>query len=186
MVLAIAHREERTAVLDLVREVKPPFSPERVVAGFARTLRDFGLRSVQADRHGRGPFAEAFLRHGIGYAADAPSKSNLYADFVAAISSRSIDLLDLPRLRTQIQGLEAQGMSGGYEKIGMPRARDGKALHDDLVNAAAGALALAGGRRKLTVLEGLAAADEGIPPAQLAHDRGLASHLLSLRHQGLL
>ena len=43
MVLAIAHREERTAVLDLVREQKPPFSPERVVAGFSRILRSFRL-----------------------------------------------------------------------------------------------------------------------------------------------
>ena len=43
MVLAIAHREERTAVLDLVREVKPPFSPERVVTGFARILRSLWL-----------------------------------------------------------------------------------------------------------------------------------------------
>ncbi len=60
MVLAIAHREERVAVLDLIREVKPPFSPERVVTGFARILQTYGLRSVQADRHGRGLFADSF------------------------------------------------------------------------------------------------------------------------------
>jgi hypothetical protein len=186
MVLAIAHREERTAVLDLVREQKPPFSPERVVTGFARILQSYGLRSVQADRHGRGPFAELFLRHGISYAADAPSKNNLYADFIAALSSRSIDLLDLPRLREQAMALQSLGMASGYEKIGMPRARDGRALHDDVVNAVSGVLVRAGGRRRMTVLEGLAAEDEGIDPKQLEHDRGLASHLFSLRHQGLL
>ena len=126
-----------------------------------------------------------FLRHGISYAAEAPSKANLYADLIAAISSRSIDLLDLPRLREQILGLELQATAGG-ERIAMPRARDGKALRDDVVNAAAGALARAGARRRLTVLEGLAAEGEGIDPKQLEHDRGLANHMLSLRQQGLL
>ena len=69
--------------------------------------------------------------------------------------------------------LEAR-TAGGYEKIGMPRARDGRALHDDVVNAAAGALARAGARRRMTVLEGLAVEEEGIDPKQLEHDRGLA------------
>ena len=117
MVLAIAHREERTAVLDLVREQKPPFSPERVVAGFSRILRSFGLHSVQADRHGRGPFAEAFQRHGISYDASAPSKANLFADLIASISSNSISLLDLPRLREQIMGLESQATAGGERRL---------------------------------------------------------------------
>ena len=96
------------------------------------------MRSVQADRHGRGPFAELFLRHGISYDASAPSKANLFADLIASISSRSIDLLDLPRLREQILALESQATAGG-ERIAMPRARDGRALHDDIVNSAAGA-----------------------------------------------
>ncbi len=68
----------------------------------------------------------------------------------------------------------------------MPRARDGRALHDDIVNSSAGALARAGARRRLTVIEGLAAEAEGIDPKQLEHDRGLANHMLSLRQQGLL
>ncbi len=38
----------------------------------------------------------------------------------------------------------------------------------------------------MTVIEGLAAEEEGIDPTQLAHDRGLASHMMSLRQQGLL
>ncbi len=139
MTLAISHCEGRTAVLDLVREQRPPFSPERVVASFARTLRDYGLRAVQADRHGRGPFEELFRRHGISYDASAPSKANLFADFIAALSSHAVSLLDHPRLREQTMTLESLGMAGGYEKIGMPRARDGRALHDDVVNAVAGA-----------------------------------------------
>ena len=44
MTLAIAHAGRRdgkvVAVLDLIREVRPPFSPEAVVAEFARAARD--------------------------------------------------------------------------------------------------------------------------------------------------
>ena len=64
----------------------------------------------------------------------------------------------------------------------MPRARDGKALRDDVVNCVAGSLARAAPRRRMTVLEGLAVEGEGISP----HDRGLANHLLSLRLSGSL
>ena len=184
MTLAISHCEGRTAVLDLVREQRPPFSPERVVASFARTLRDYGLRAVQADRHGRGPFEELFRRHGISYDASAPSKANLFADFIAALSSHAVSLLDHPRLREQAMTLELLGMASGYEKIGMPRARDGRALHDDVVNAVAGSLARATPRRRMTVIEGLATEEEGIDPAQLAHDRGLVSHMMSLAAAG--
>jgi hypothetical protein len=39
MTLAIAHAEERHLVLDVVRERKPPFSPEAVVADYAADLK---------------------------------------------------------------------------------------------------------------------------------------------------
>jgi hypothetical protein len=35
MTLAIAHRDDETVVLDLVRAVKPPFSPDQVTKDFA-------------------------------------------------------------------------------------------------------------------------------------------------------
>jgi hypothetical protein len=35
MTLAIAHREGSITVLDAIREAKPPFSPESIVAEFA-------------------------------------------------------------------------------------------------------------------------------------------------------
>jgi hypothetical protein len=40
--LAIGHREGDFAVLDLLRERKPPFSPEAVTAEYAETLRAYG------------------------------------------------------------------------------------------------------------------------------------------------
>jgi hypothetical protein len=37
--MAIAHRDGEVAVLDLVREVRPPFGPESVIAEFVTDLR---------------------------------------------------------------------------------------------------------------------------------------------------
>jgi hypothetical protein len=38
MALAITHKEGDTEVLDLIRERKPPFSPEALVEEFASTI----------------------------------------------------------------------------------------------------------------------------------------------------
>jgi len=41
MTLAIIHKEGKVIVLDAVRESKPPFSPEAVVAEFAELMRKY-------------------------------------------------------------------------------------------------------------------------------------------------
>jgi hypothetical protein len=67
--LAIAHAEQRddrtVAVLDCVRERRPPFSPEAVVAEFAELLGHYGVRAVTGDRYAGEWPREAFGRHGI-------------------------------------------------------------------------------------------------------------------------
>ena len=52
MTLAIAHEEDGLGVLDAVREVRPPFSPDDVVADFAVLLRSYRLTTVKGDRYG--------------------------------------------------------------------------------------------------------------------------------------
>ena len=162
MCLAIGHLEGRVAVLDLVDEQRPPFSPEEAATRFIRTLRSYGCTAVQADRHLRGVLEGQFIRQGIRYDTSAPAKSILFDDLIARISSRSVRLLDLQALREQVLALEPQGISGGYEKIGVPRQREGRALRDDIANACAGVLALAGGRERLSMFS----------EAVLGRDRG--------------
>ena len=41
MTLAVAHRQGEIGVLDAVREIRPPFSPQDVVAEFAALLKDY-------------------------------------------------------------------------------------------------------------------------------------------------
>ena len=52
MTLAIAHKEGDTAILDAVRETKPPFNPESVVKEYAEQPRRYRLSDVTGDRYG--------------------------------------------------------------------------------------------------------------------------------------
>jgi len=49
MTLSIAHRDDERAVLDCIREVRPPFSPESVVADFAWPGRTCNLLAPQEE-----------------------------------------------------------------------------------------------------------------------------------------
>src|SRR5829696_2206751 len=152
MGLAIAHREDRTIVLDLVREAEPPFSPERVVTAFVRDLQAYRLCAVQADLHARGVFEELFRNRGIRYETTAPPKSDLFLDLTARVNSGSVDLLDHPRLREQLLALERHTTLAGRERIVHPKQRG---AHDDVANAFAGAVARASETAR-TVLQAMA------------------------------
>ena len=52
MTLAIAHMEGETRVLDAVRERRPPFPPQAVVAEFAQLLKQYRIGEVFGDRYG--------------------------------------------------------------------------------------------------------------------------------------
>jgi hypothetical protein len=47
------HKENKTSVLDVIREVPPPFSPEGVVVKFAALLRDYRIHSVIGDKYAK-------------------------------------------------------------------------------------------------------------------------------------
>ncbi len=138
MTLAIAHAEGDVAVLDLVREVKPPFSPESVVADFAGILGLYHVREVTGDRWGGEFVQEMFRAKGLTYNVSERTKSALYAELLPLLNSRRVELLDLPRLAAQLMGLERRTARGGRDSIDhAPNA------HDDVINAAAGALVIA-------------------------------------------
>jgi hypothetical protein len=138
-VLAIAHADRRDrrviAVLDVVREVRPPFSPEQVCADFAATLQSYGIREIKADRWAGQFPVEQMRKHGITVTPSERSKSEIYRDVLPAINSVTCELLDLPRLSAQLLGLERRTARGGRDSI--DHAPGG---HDDVINAAAGAL----------------------------------------------
>ena len=48
MALAIAHRDaDDVAVLDVIRERRPPFSPEAVTADFAELLKSYRVTRMR-------------------------------------------------------------------------------------------------------------------------------------------
>jgi hypothetical protein len=135
MTLAIAHKEGNHAILDAIREVKPPFSPESVVAEFCTLLKTYRIANVVGDRYaGQWP-AERFQVHGITYNAAAKPKSDLYRDFLPAVNGRRAELLDHTKLISQLCALERRTWRGGRDSIDHPPNQ-----HDDVVNAVAGVL----------------------------------------------
>lgn len=137
MTMAIGHVTNGVIVVDLVREQPPPFSPEATVESFAADLKRFGVNRVVGDRYAGLWPQERFTREGIGYEASAAPKSDLYRDMLPALTSGRVELPDLPRLRTQLVGLERRTARGGRDSI--DHAPGG---HDDVANAVAGLVAL--------------------------------------------
>ena len=142
MTLAIAHVEKDKIVLDAVRERAPPFSPDQVVAQFCALLKTYRVPVVVGDRYAGLWPREVFAKNGIRYDASAEPKSALYSSLLPMLNSGKVELLDNKRLRSQLVGLERRTSRGGKDSIDHPpRGRD------DVVNAVAGALTIAKGKR---------------------------------------
>lgn len=140
--LAIAHREQRNgtnvAVLDVLREVRPPFSPEKTAEEFAELLKRYRVHEIEGDRYAGEWPREQFSKHGVRYVPSAKPKSDIYRDTLPLLNSGRVELLDSPRLVAQFTNLERRTARGGRDSIDhAPKT------HDDVANAAAGALLLA-------------------------------------------
>ena len=138
MTLGIAHREGERAILDAVREVRPPFSPEQVTQDFATLLKSYRVTRVQGDRYAGEWPRERFRVHGIDYTLSEQPKSDLYRDFLPVLNSGRAELLDVKRLASQLCGLERRTARSGRDSID-----HAPGAHDDVANVAAGALLLA-------------------------------------------
>ena len=138
MTLAVAHVETREMVLDAIREVLPPFSPEATVKDFAEFLRTYGITRVYGDRFGGEWPREQLRKRGITYEICEKSKSELYREVLPTLNSRTVALLDHPRMVTQFCGLERRVARGGRDSID-----HGPSGHDDVCNAVTGAVLLA-------------------------------------------
>jgi len=134
---AVAHRDRFTgnAVLDAVREHRPPFSPAFAVEELAGFFKAYGIASITGDRWGGEFPREMFFQHGLAYVIAPLPKSDLYREMIGPLNSRAVDLLDHARLLAQLRGLERRVARGGRDSI--DHAPGG---HDDLANCAAGAL----------------------------------------------
>jgi hypothetical protein len=139
MTLAISHKgSDGKAVLDLVREVRPPFSPEAVTAEFCAILQSYGITKVSGDRFAGEWPRERHHVHGKTYQPLDRTKSEFYQGALPILNSGNAELLELPRMHAQFLGLERRTARGGRDSI--DHAPGG---HDDISNAVAAALTLA-------------------------------------------
>jgi len=149
-VLAIAHLKELNAegtesiaILDLVREYRAPLMPESVVADVCDNLRRYRLDRVVGDAYGKNWVFEAFKKNDIVYEESELTKNEIYLNALPLLMQGRCELLDNPRLVAQIASLERRTSRAGRESIAEPQ-RQG--FHDDVANAALGALVLATGK----------------------------------------
>jgi hypothetical protein len=139
--LGIAHRDGERVVVDAIREVKPPLSPESVIAEFVSVLKSYHCHKVTGDRYGGEFPREQFRKRGITYNVSDRVKSDIYVDFLPLLNSGRVMLPRNEKLIRQLCSLERTTVRGsGKDTIDHPRDCG---MHDDLANAVAGAAVLA-------------------------------------------
>lgn len=149
--LAIAHWEQATAakpdrvVLDVLREKHAPFEPSEVAGEFAELLKAYGIKDVEGDHYAGEWPRESFRKHGIAYHPSEYSKREIYKNTLPILTSQRAVLLDSPRLKTQLTGLDRRAGAGG------DIIDHGPGEKDDVANAACGALFRASRLRRAPV-----------------------------------
>lgn len=134
--LSICHKEKSGKIVqDVLRCVKPPFDPGQVAAEFSQVLKDYGVRTVRGDRYAGAWVEAAFKENGIVYKAADKTKSDIYLEFLPLLAQGRVELLDNPAMIAEFRGLERRTRSGGKDQVD-----HGPRGHDDLANAAAGAV----------------------------------------------
>jgi hypothetical protein len=135
MTLCVGHRQGDVAIVDCVREARPPFSPEQVTQEFSSTLKSYGVSRVQGDKYAGEWPREQFRKHGVSYDLCTKSKSDLYVALLPILNSIRVELLDHPKVLNQLNLLERRTARGGKDSIDHP---PGAGMHDDVANCVAG------------------------------------------------
>ncbi len=169
--LAIAHRDTVAgkAVLDCIREIKAPFSPDEATREMAETLVRYGLRSVTGDRYAGEWPRERFRVHGIAYELSDKPKSDLYREALPMLNAGTVELLDHPVLITQLCNLERRTARGGRDSIDHPPGT-GPGSRDDAANAVAGVIRMVDVTQDDDWIWGRVA---GLSDEEIARDRGI-------------
>ena len=136
--MAIAHEDGGLGILDCLVEIAPPFSPMNAIIQIAGTLQEYHLSEVTGDHYAAGFNTSMFNAAGITYRNSDRNRSDIYQDCLPLFNSGRVRLLDNRRLVSQFAALERKTSTMGRDVINHPQGG-----HDDLCNAAAGALVAA-------------------------------------------
>jgi hypothetical protein len=137
--ICVAHQEPQgKIVVDRIDAVQAPFNPEQAIERFSIIMSAYSLNRVTGDNYSAEFVVAAFAKHGMGYQPSEFSKSEIYGEVLPLFTAQLVELPDVPLLENQLRQLERRPRAGGRDAIDHPRGG-----HDDLANAAAGALWLA-------------------------------------------
>jgi hypothetical protein len=149
--LAISHRDGERVVIDCIREVRPPLSPEETIIDLVSVIKSYHCSRVSGDRYGGQFPQEQFRKRGVSYVVSELVKSDIYRDFLPLLNSGRVMLPRNDKLVRQLCSLERSTARGsGKETIDHPRDRG---MHDDVANSCAGAAVLAARRSYPSGLE---------------------------------
>ena len=137
-VLSIAHHSNGKAILDLLAEREAPFSPADAVFEHAQILKRYNCFEVWGDKYSGTWCQDEFRRQGIEYRFSELDRSGIYLFALAVINSGRTELLDHEKLVNQLCGLKRRTGTQGRDTIDHSAG-----AHDDVANAACGALFLA-------------------------------------------
>jgi hypothetical protein len=159
MTLAVAHADGDRAVVDAIRERRPPFSPDDVVIEFSALLKAYRITEVYGDRYAGEWPRERFSAYGIRYVVADKPKSDIYRDLLPVLNAHRAELLDIPRLSSQLCALERRTARGGRDSID-----HAPGAHDDVANAVGGVISrVVGGPKPLSIPPGLVEAIRSQP-----------------------
>jgi hypothetical protein len=142
--LGVAHWDlaEGLAYLDLLAEWAPgpdgSFSPKQATKEACALLKPYRVGFVTGDKYAGHWPRERFKDEGVHYRVVERDRNQLYRDMLPILTSRQCRIVDNKKLVLQLQALERKVTPTGREIITHPPGG-----HDDLANAAAGALVLA-------------------------------------------
>jgi hypothetical protein len=125
------------AVIDLIREYKPPFSPEAVTNEIAELVKQYGVNKVLGDRYAGEFPRELFKKKSIEYVLSDRPASDIFRDTLPLLNSGRVELLDSPVLCKQLIALERRTARSGKDSISHPQGG-----HDDVAVACCGAALL--------------------------------------------
>ena len=131
--LGIAHKEKDKIIIDCVKAITPPFSPENAVKELCGTLKYYGVNEVKGDAYGGEWPREQFRKHKINYLRIKKPKSELYGNLLPLLNSERIELPPYEKMLKELINLERRTARSGRDSIDHPVG-----FHDDLVNSVAG------------------------------------------------
>jgi hypothetical protein len=147
MTMAIAHREGRKVVLDVIREQTAPFDPETVTDSFCVDLKRYKVSQVKGDHYaGEWPRAR-FRKNGIRYDPSDKTRSDIYRDVLPMFTSGELELLQHPVLKTQLVNLERRVSRAGKDSIDHPPGG-----HDDVANSVSGVCVMLAGKASMNIM----------------------------------